>query len=131
MTYENAKKEGFFTDKNIRLFYLENKNFFYNYIVNQNNYEIYFFGTSNISPDGILELTFDKTRPNSITNKLFNIKQSTSHEVEVSLYLPTDLYNRINSSTKIKMNNDLYSIKEIEGFDPLEEEETLLKLIKE
>ena len=134
-TYIEAQEDGLFTNKTFRLFYPDISNQYLCQIIP--NEDFYFAPvyivpcTNNISPDGSLVLTFDKDEPKSITNQLFNVKLSSGHQVETNLYLPNQLFNKINSSSRIKMNNDLYQIQTIEGFDPLEENETTLMLIKE
>jgi hypothetical protein len=132
MSIAEAQDEGLYTDKTMRLFYVKNDNSLKIYPVDMNpSQEVLLIQTTNQSPDGTLELTFDKNNPRSITNQFFNIKESYGHQVQTKLYLPANLYPKLTKSNKVKMNNDIYSIVSITGFDPTENEITTLKLIKE
>jgi len=135
ISYIEAQDKNLFLNNNLRMFYVDfSQPYKYNILANPNNSGTSMFiypVRNNVSGDGTLELTFDKKINNSITNKLFNIKMSSGHEVETSLYLPPHLFNNIDSSTRFKMNNDIYQVKALEGFDPTEQEETTLTLIKE
>jgi len=134
-TYAEAFEKGLYTDYSPRLFYPDTDNIWKYTIYPLNNQDATDIRlvpvTNNISPDNTLELSYDKYISNSIINKMFNVKLSTGHEVECNLYLPNYLFNKINNSSRIKMNNDLYQVKQIQQFDPLEENETKLILIKE
>lgn len=129
LTYLQALDKGLYTDNTFRLFYADRNTYFFAEI--SPSEVLYLIKANDVNADNRLRLTFDKNEPLSITNQMFDVKLSTGHQVETSCFLPNQLYNKIKNNSRIKMNDSLYKVSSIEGFDPLEEEETTLILINE
>lgn len=69
--------------------------------------------------------------PNSILNTYFSIiATDDSNYTYVECYLTPDEYEQLNGGKLVKLNNDLYYIAAIEGYDPTGRNKTKLKLIR-
>ncbi len=78
----------------------------------------------------ILTLNY-KNEPSSILQTYFNvIAPNDSNYTDIECYLSPDEYEQLNGSKLVKLNNDLYYIGSIEGYDPLGQNKTKLKLIR-
>lgn len=72
-----------------------------------------------------------KNAKNSILNNYFTIIISpASHYTELAAYLTPAEYQAMNGSIKIKFNGDLYYIAELNAYDPTNNNQTTLKLIR-
>lgn len=72
-----------------------------------------------------------KNEPNSILQTYFSvIATNESNYTEIECYLSPDEYDELGRSKLVKLNNDLYYIASIEGYDPLGRNKTKLRLIR-
>lgn len=72
-----------------------------------------------------------KNEPNSILQTYFNvIAPNDSNYTDIECYLSPDEYDQLNGAKLVKLNNDLYYVAAIEGYDPLGRNKTKLRLIR-
>ena len=92
------------------------------------NEKVYLYTTTN--QNGNLNLSY-KTNEYSLLNQYFNISpRLSSNFVEVEVYLTPEEYNRLKNGALVHVDNDLYQVVEIQGYDPTGNELTTLKLMK-
>lgn len=86
--------------------------------------------TNSISDGSLLMLSYEN-KPNSILQTYFNvIATNESNYTDIECYLSPEEYEGLDGSKLVKLNNDLYYIAAIEGYDPLGKNKTKLKLIR-
>lgn len=86
--------------------------------------------TDTISDGNPLILNY-KNKPDTILRTYFNvIATNDSNYTDIECFLSPDEYEQLNGSKLVKLNEDLYYIAVIEGYDPLGRNKTRLKLIR-
>ncbi|WP_062182965.1 hypothetical protein [Dysgonomonas macrotermitis] len=86
--------------------------------------------TDTLSEESTLTLNY-KNQKNSILHTYFNVLATNdSNYTEIECYLTPDEYERLDGTALVKLNNDLYYIASIEGYDPIGINKTKLKLIR-
>jgi hypothetical protein len=148
VSFSGAQEEGQMSNLTFRLFYCysefgpnlaaDDTLFIYpkETIVDYDEQPVLMARCNPYSSDGSLAINYKNFNPfliknNSIIDNFFNVKLSSGHTTTVPLYLPNEYYSKLKNNTRFKMNDDLYQIQEVKGFDPLENNETQLILIKE
>lgn len=72
-----------------------------------------------------------KNEPNSILQTYFKvIAPNDSNYTDIECCLTPDEYDQLNGSKLVKLNNDLYYVASVDGYDPLGRNKTKLRLIR-
>lgn len=86
--------------------------------------------SNTFNQDKILNLDY-KNKSNSILTTYFTVVASNdTNYTEIECYLTPDEYDRLDGSSLVKWNGDLYYISSIEGYDITDKNKTKLKLIR-
>lgn len=86
--------------------------------------------SNTFNKDKILMLDY-KNKGNTILTTYFTVIASNdTNYTEIECYLTPDEYDRLDGSSLVKWNGDLYYISSIEGYDITEKNKTKLKLIR-
>lgn len=104
--YEANENLGYDTNKNIRFFYINDDKYIICKILNEN------------FKFPICEKTYENFTIdfNNICKEFFNFTFRL-YDVELNVKLPNFIYSQINKNTQIYLNQNLYSIEKIEGFN--------------
>ncbi|GAB6011727.1 hypothetical protein [Viscerimonas tarda] len=77
-----------------------------------------------------LQLSY-KNQPDTLLQSFFNIiATNDSNYTEVECYLLPEEYERMDGSTLIRFNDDLYYVASVDGYDPLNRNKAKLRLIR-
>lgn len=86
--------------------------------------------SNTFNKDKILDLDY-KSKSNSILTTYFTVIVSNdTNYTEIECYLTPDEYDRLDGSSLVKWNGDLYYISSVDGYDITEKNRTKLKLIR-
>lgn len=115
-----------FTDKTQRFWYY---NGILDVSINIGGYAVNAAAVSNELPE--LNILNYKNESLTILDNFFNILvNADSYYTVIELYLPQDIYTRIDGIRKIRFNDDLYFVAELSAYDPTMRNKTTLKLIR-